>query len=261
MVWVGGVPPSHPPYYAPSPLVPPGGHRRPLAAVLAAPTVLTDILTAVFPGGRFEVAAAAAALVAAAAAVVVAAEVITAVVDVTVAAFVARRRRRAEALAAAAAAAVGGSRPGGLATGWLPVGGGAAGGRACGWTSHSAVNGMDDGCCGSGKVAANTGAAPALGEGAEDVSGWDGYRAVDRCGTPTKAGASAEVPPAGCGDGHGHSIAAAEPVNEEVEDEAEDDGTVYIDRDDFGRDGWVAAALPAGVVPVVMLSSRPALSV
>lgn len=260
-VRAGVVPPPPVPYYAPPPPVPAGGHRRPLAAVLAAPTALADILTAVFPGGRFEVAAAAAALVAAAAAVVVAAEVMTAAVDVIVAALVARRRRRADWSAVTAVVASGGSPPMG-ATGWLPGGGAAADGDACGRTAESVVDRIDDGCCDGGKAAAKTLVELARGKAAADGAAWDGGRAVDCCGTPTMGSADANELPADGGDGHGHPIAAAKSAVEDVEDEeADHDGASYIDRDDFGREGWATAAPPVLVVRVVGLPPRSALLV
>lgn len=267
VVRAGGDPsPSAPHYGAPPPPISTGGYRRPSAAVLAAPTALADILTVVFPGGHIEVAAAAAALVAAAAAVVIAAEVVAAVVDVIVAALVARRRRRAESLSVASSAIVSwGGRPVG-ATGWMPGGGHTVGGSGtCGWTADSVVGGMEDGCNDSCKAAAKTHAVPACGDAVEGVAGWDGEGAVVCFSVPTRGGTDAEVPPAGGDDNHGHPTAAVESedeVGEEgLEEAAEDDGATYIDRDDYGREGWSVAIQMASVMPVVELPSREAQSV
>ncbi|GAB0492037.1 hypothetical protein MMPV_003296 [Pyropia vietnamensis] len=263
-VWAGGDPSPSPPHYAapPSPITT-SGHRRPLAAVLAAPTVLSDILTSVFPGGRFEVAVAAAALVAAAAVVVVAAEVMAATVDVIVAALVARRRRRAEALLASSSAIVSwGGRPVG-ATGWLPGGGDVVGGGgACGWTADSVVDGMEDGCCGCCKAAVKTHAVPACGDAAEGLAGWAGEWAVDCSRAPIWGGTDVAVSLAGGGNDHGHPTAVVESEDEEWEEGAEqvdDDGAIYMDRDDFGRVGLSAAVPLVSNVPVER-RSRAALS-
>lgn len=87
-------------------------------------------------------------------------------------------------------------------------------------------------------------------------------RAVDCCGTPTVGSADANELPADGGDGHGHPIAAAKSAVEDVEDEeADHDGASYIDRDDFGREGWATAAPPVLVVRVVGLPPRSALLV